>query len=71
MARQGHDSNFPNQLYGWQIMDDGSWSLYSENGTALITTSQSGVFFPGLPTLDPHVVNQAWNSAGTLKISSG
>lgn len=71
MGRQGHDSNFPNQLYGWQIETNGSWSLYSQNGTALITTSQAGVFFPGLPTADPHVVNQAWNNAGTLKVSAG
>jgi len=24
-----------------------------------------------LPTVDPHVVGQVWNSAGTLKVSAG
>jgi hypothetical protein len=25
----------------------------------------------GLPTADPHVVGQVWNSAATLKVSAG
>jgi hypothetical protein len=31
----------------------------------------TGVFLPNLPTVDPHVVGQVWNSAGALHISAG
>jgi hypothetical protein len=31
----------------------------------------TGVFLPGLPTVDPHAVGQLWNSAGVLHISAG
>jgi hypothetical protein len=33
--------------------------------------SGTGVFLPNLPTADPHVVGQVWNSAGVLHISAG
>jgi hypothetical protein len=33
--------------------------------------SGTGVFLPNLPTVDPHVVGQVWNSAGALHISAG
>jgi len=29
------------------------------------------LMLPGLPTSDPHVAGQVWNSTGTLKVSSG
>lgn len=73
MSRQGHDSNYPNQLYGWQILDNSGWGLYSEDGTQVLKIGPTGAVFslPGLPTSDPHVANQIYSSSGTLKISAG
>ena len=64
--------NYPNQLYGWQVDDDGTWSLYAQNGTKAITVSPTGgVSFLNVPTSDPHVVGRIYTTAGAVKISTG
>ena len=41
--------NFPNQKFGWVLEPDGTWSLYSETGVKLISTTTSAVTIPSLP----------------------
>lgn len=46
---------------------DGNQSMV----TAFTVGPRGEVSISGLPTSDPHVLNQLWNSAGTLKVSAG
>jgi hypothetical protein len=47
------------------------FSVFHFSGARLHLTAAGAFVFEGLPTADPHVVGQVWNSAGTLKISAG
>ena len=41
-------------------------------GTSAMSVAPSGVVtLTGLPTADPSVAGQLWNSSGTLKVSAG
>jgi hypothetical protein len=72
MTRQGHDSSFPNQAYGWQIDDNSGWSLFDETGVKRLTCGPAGVItFPNLPSSNPHVVGQLYSNGGVLTLSAG
>lgn len=65
-------ANYSNQLFGWQTKDDNSVSFYDQAGVEVLNLGAAGqITFLALPASDPHVINQAWNSAGTLKVSAG
>jgi hypothetical protein len=57
----------------------GTVQVYSANGTHFVELSETAgwqffggvIVLDGLPTADPHVVGQVWNSTGTLKVSAG
>jgi len=61
-------SNGGNAVVGASVSGIGGW-FTSTSGIDLKTGPV--VVLEGLPTADPHVVNQLWNSAGTLKVSAG
>ncbi len=66
------NAEYPNQLFGLRLDDNNDVCLYSQNGTlALKILSDGKIVLPALPTLDPHVVGELWNSSGTVKISAG
>lgn len=47
-------------------------SLFASDASgATIDINAEGVFFTGLPTVNPNVAGQLWNDAGTLKVSAG
>ena len=67
-----------------QNADDGNISFSNDNGSGSVTaylTLDGGdvstivntikVMMPNLPTSDPSVAGQLWNSSGDLKISAG
>jgi hypothetical protein len=43
----------------------------SESAVGPVEIAGIVLMLPNLPTEDPHVANQLWNDAGTLKISAG
>lgn len=49
-----------------------SWQRFFLNLLTEIGEMRDGpIVLPNLPTVDPHVRDQVWNDAGTLKISAG
>lgn len=59
----GRLSELPAALYA--VLD--SWN----NSHTPLTVNNKPIFYKNLPTSDPHVVKQLWNSGGTVKVSSG
>jgi hypothetical protein len=75
------------QSQGLYVASDGSVSINATGGgpgtgalsllgggfAQLLYIRGDGLFLvpANLPTADPHVANQLWNSAGTLKVSAG
>jgi hypothetical protein len=75
------------QSQGLYVASDGSVSINATGGgpgtgalsllgggfAQLLYIRGDGFFLvpANLPTADPHVANQLWNSAGTLKVSAG
>jgi hypothetical protein len=51
----------------------GAANFYDSDGNYIFRAIQSGgiLKMPGLPTEDPHVVNQLWNDSGVLSVSAG
>ncbi len=78
MREQETDPAAPDANKGAVFMrDDGSGNTqlctrYSTGGVNVVLTNEAGVVkVTGLPTADPHVVGQFWNSTGTVKVSAG
>lgn len=48
-------------------------SVFDNAGALMFTVDRAGggITMPQLPTIDPHVAGQLWNSTGTLKVSAG
>jgi hypothetical protein len=57
---------------GWLVTSNTNVPfMFAPNGKLMLQLSDGVQKMPNMPTSDPHVVNQLWNSSGTVKISSG
>jgi hypothetical protein len=87
IVHDGTDSAITNttgNLNFYQNTDDGDIRFYNDNGSGGTTEyfrldggdsstqiKTIKVLMPNLPTSDPSVAGQLWNSSGDLKISAG
>lgn len=68
---------YPNQLIYGRTTDDENVPILVDASGKIILAAITGSFtvqnliVSSMPTTDPHVVGQLWNSSGTVHISAG